>query len=116
MGYDLENNYRTFFRSSNWWFLRILGLAKVAGWVPKGTYLPSVSNWNNNDYESQSGQFVSEDDAKNLFDILNNLLLTRKSINGKPVGLQSDEIDMVTIFLNFLKPSGKQNVSGFIIK
>jgi len=116
MGYYLENKHQIVFESTNWWFLRLLELARVAGWIPLGTLLVDSTNWNKNDYESQSGQFVSMDDAEKLFSILTHLITTHKSIEGKPIAIQSDEIEMINNFLKFIKPEGVRNCCGFFIK
>ncbi len=116
MGYNLENKHQLVFTSSNWWFQRILELAKLAGWIPLGTIISNDDNWNKDDYESQSGQFVSPDDCEKLYFILNQLLEKSKSIHDKPIGIQKDEIVMIKSFLSFIKPEGVKNVCGFYIK
>lgn len=116
MGYNLENKHQLFFTSSNWWFQRILELASAAGWKPLGTVIPHESNWNNDDYESQNGQFVTTEDAENLHAILNHLIETHQSITNKPIGVQKDEIEMVKNFLIFIKPLGVKKASGFYIR
>lgn len=116
MGYNLKNNLQLVFESSNWWFQRILEMAKLAGWIPLGTTMAKEINWNKNDYESHSGQFVTPDDSKHLYFALYHLIETHKSLDGKPIGIQKDEIDMIKSFLLFIKPTGVKNVCGFFIR
>ena len=116
MGYDLENKFNNSFTCSNWWFQRILELAKKAGWNPIGTSLQNNDTWDKQDYETQSGQLVSKEDSVELFRVLSNLLAVHKSIAGTPIALMKDEIEMVSVFLKFIKPEGTRNACSFFIR
>ena len=60
---------------------RILGLAETAGYVRSGTAQYDLDtgepddNWDSNDYTSQSGQLVVEEDARTLAQSLDRLIM-----------------------------------------
>jgi hypothetical protein len=116
MGYHLENKYNNSFTCNNWGFQRILELAIACGWEPDGTSLDGDDSWDCNDYESQNGQMVSQLDAKEIYRVLSNLLVTHKSIEGKRITIEEDEIDLVKEFLDFIKPEGTKNACSFSIQ
>jgi hypothetical protein len=55
-------------------------------------------------------------DAKEIYRVLSNLLVTHKSIEGKRIAAEEDEIGLVKEFLDFIKPEGTKNACSFSIQ
>lgn len=86
--------------NSLWSF--ILESAIKEGWKPQGTYkfvegTESLNNnWNKNDYQSNQGQGVTEEDIENM-------ILSLKQYLNKQDSKNPIESDIIKSFINFVQ-------------
>lgn len=90
----------------------ILETATMQGWKPLGTYqfiegTEDINNgWDKNDYHTNQGQGVTQEDVENMLQSLNDYLANNKNHN-------SIEIEIIKSFINFVQ--NHDGVNGFEI-
>ena len=104
MGYDLSNG-KEHFRLSTVSFYKALGLAQTFGWIPKGTVRPQkmgeLEKWDS-EYYTNSGQYVTPEDANNLAVALEKALENIPDLENPPVYPIKGKIKSRQDFLNSL--------------
>lgn len=117
MGVDLYNVHGDYYRFSSVAWTHVLALAEQYGWKPTGTRRgnPQVpeGDWDGN-YTSNSGQLVTEADARALADALERAL---PDIPGRADTREAVVPGASTITLHpleFFRSAGKAKVTGFI--